>query len=53
MHARHDVVYAIASTDDIDDNDNNYSKLEIPNDATRHNKITEEQLVETAIENHL
>ena len=34
------------------DNVNNYSKLEIPNNTTRHNKTTEEQLVETIIENH-
>jgi len=34
------------------DNVNNDSKLKIPNDTTRHNKTTEEQLVETKIENH-
>ena len=46
MHARHDVLYAITSTNDVDDNDNNYPKLEIHDNATT---LMVEILVETIV----
>ena len=44
MHARHDDVYVITTTDNIDnnDNDNEYSKLEMRNNITRNKKSMEE-----------